>query len=306
MGNRVTGRGRPRRGRTLVAVGLGAVALAACFPAAAPPPPIQQASAPTTSHEITTSREPTAPPDAPTTAPRPAHLGVSPDHADYSPERVFAPRDERTFTVTNDGGTASGRIDFDGELDQPDDNRAHSDFELVDDHCTRRRLAPGERCTFTLALETRTFGSSAPWTGDLVVNASPGGPAHVVVTARYSSDLVFDQVNELVAGQTQPFDGVDHFLVTNDGPTAIGPLKWRFLTFGKAGAQGTFTHRPDATGGVDPCGDGITLAPGESCGWVVTYANSTGGGGNDASLIFDGPNLVHGEAAFRGTGLPTI
>ena len=247
---------------------------------------------------------PTAPPSTKTPA-APAHLRVSPDHASFAPEKLHTPRDAQTFTVTNDGGSASGEISLDGDVDQPGDDRVHSDFEVEDDLCTRRRLASGEQCTFTLVLVARSFGSGGPWSGDLVVNAAPGGPAPITVTARYSSDLVFDPVDELVAGPTPPTAGVDHFVVTNDGPVAVGPLHWRFLTFGRAGAQGSFTSVPDPTDGITPCADGITLAPGGSCGWVITYTNPTGGGANHATLILDGPGAVHAEAAFRGVGLPT-
>jgi hypothetical protein len=125
------------------------------------------------------------------------------------------------------------------------------------------------------------------------------------VTARYTSKLVFDSTTTLVANASPQTDGSTHFLITNDGPTDFGPMTFTLTDAGAPGGSvGTFALSADDGFGVPACADGMTLASGTSCQWVVTYSNGTGVGTDNAFLVMDVPGVVHAQAGFVGQGQP--
>jgi hypothetical protein len=224
-------------------------------------------------------------------------------------ERTDSPPEaHRTITVKNDGGEPTGALvapDLSGLAEPGGGAVATSTFSVSDDLCTGQVLAPGTTCTFTLVLDVAAYANSAPWSGDLPVSAAPGGTAHVSVTARYTSKLVFDPTTTLIANANPPADGSTHFLITNDGPTDFGPMSSTLVDGGMPGGNvGTFSLSTDPAFGVPACSDGMTLASGTSCQWVVTYSNPTGAGTDSEFLVFDVPGVVHAQAGFVGEGQP--
>jgi hypothetical protein len=232
----------------------------------------------------------------------PVNVSLVAERTDSPPEA------HRTITVKNDGGLPTGALaapDVSGLAEPGGGAVATSTFSVSDDLCTGQLLAPGATCTFTLLLDVAAYANSAPWTGDLPISASPGGTTHISVTGRYTSKLVFDSVTDLVATATPPTDGSTHFLVTNDGPTDFGPMSSTLVDAGvPGGSVGTFALSTDLDFGVPACTDGMTLASGTSCQWVVSYTNTTGAGSDSAFLVFDVPGVVHAQAGFTGTGQP--
>jgi hypothetical protein len=67
---------------------------------------------------------------------------------------------------------------------------------------------------------------------------------------------------------------------------------------------GNFVVSSDGAFGVPTCSQGMTLAAGTSCQWLVSYHNTTSGGTNGLALIFDVPGVVHAQADFNGVGQP--
>jgi hypothetical protein len=210
--------------------------------------------------------------------------------------------------VKNDGGQPTGALappDLSGLTEPGGGVIATSTFSVADDQCTGQTLAAGASCTLKLALDVATYANSAPWTGALHVSATPGGTVDVSVTARYTSKLVFDSVTALTANADPPSDGSTHFLITDDGSTDFGPMSSTLVDAGApGGAVGTFSLDTDNAFGVPACTQGMTLASGTSCQWVVTYSNGTGAGSDSAFLVFDVPGVVHAQAGFTGTGQP--
>jgi len=164
-------------------------------------------------------------------------------------------------------------------------------------------LAAGASCQFDLVFTPSRHQNSAPWTGDLTETASPGGTAHVSVTAQYTSKLVFeDRPATLIA--TPGADAATHFQITNSTAGDIGPIDFNFTVIGgMVNVAGTFTATTDNGVAIPPCSDMMTLHGGDSCQWLVTYTNVTGSGSNTARLTFD-TSTVHGSVLFSGVGSP--
>jgi hypothetical protein len=238
----------------------------------------------------------------------PAHLVVTPASFSLTAERTDSPPEaSRTITVTNDGGEPTGALaaaDLTGLAEPNGGAAATSTFSVADDLCTGQSLAPGAQCTIKVVLDVAAYANSAPWTGQLTVGAAPGGTATASVTARYTSKLVFDSVTDLVASPGA--DGSTHFLLTNDGPADFGPMSFQLVDAGMPGVSAGSFLPPgtDPDFGIPACSDGMTLAAGTTCQWLITYTNGTGAGGDTAFLVMDVPGVVHAQAGFNGTGQP--
>ena len=231
---------------------------------------------------------------------------MSPNPLNLTAERTASPpEDAKTVTIRNTGGTASGPIDVMSAsvLDDPN----HGDtatwfFSDLDHDCLGQSLAPGASCSFTLVLEAGAFANRS-WTGDLVAQATPGNAVHVPVNAHVTSKLLFDPVTELDA--TPALDASTHFVLLNDSAQDLGPMSFSLVDAGMpGGSAGTISLATDAAYGIPPCSDGMTLAAGASCQWLVTYTNGTGAGGDTAFLVFNVPGVVQAQAGFNGVGLP--
>jgi hypothetical protein len=137
--------------------------------------------------------------------------------------------------------------------------------------------------------------------GDLPITASPGGTAHVSVTSQYTSKLLFDDVTTLNA--TPSTDGATHFVMTNGSAQDFGPMSFLLHSTLFPAGVGSFALTSDGTDPVPICSPGITLHPGDSCQWLVSYTNATGAGTKSAALQINVPGIGL-SARFDGVGNP--
>jgi hypothetical protein len=217
----------------------------------------------------------------------PATLAVDPGPTfDFGPLALGAPAPEQTFTVTNDGGTASlvptVAVTGTGSLD----------FSVDENGCTAP-LAPGETCTFTLGFDPATAGTSG---ATVTVSAGSATPASVAVTGQGLAAAAI-----AVTPATQSFGVVTQasrssaatFVVTNGGDVPSGPL-----TLSLAG-----TEANQFVISSDTC-TMAQLAPSATCSVAVAFAPAPRvSGAVAASLQVSGAPGGQAVASLTGTAV---
>jgi hypothetical protein len=288
---------RAKRGLGLAAFfAVAALGLSACFvPKPAPKPAPPAPTAPTTTTTTTT----TAPPPPPA-----AHLTASPSSLSFNEDVAsFATLETQTITITNDGTAPSGvpQLPDLSAIDEPG-NLGLSDWSVSNWTCTSA-LAVGQSCQFDVGFIPQLHRNPPAWSGDVLLSASPGGTAHVSVTAQYTSELEYERPSGTLNATVATPAGTD-VVLTNASAQQLNFLGFSLNTFGgMPPTAGTFSLGSDPNSAVPPCVTGMNLAPGASCHWMVTYTNTTGSGTNNANLAFSVGGL-QGNVGFAGAGNP--
>jgi hypothetical protein len=242
------------------------------------------------------------------TAPPPAaHLVASPSTLNFNVEVTdWPPTQAKTITITNDGNAPSGVLglpDLDGLL-EPGVAWGTSTQWMVGNYGCNQSLAPGASCQFDLQFEASVHRNAAPWTGDLTETASPGGTAHVSVTAQYTSKLLYD-VPLTSMNATAASAATRDVVVTNGTAQDMTVSSFNLNVIGgMPPTAGSFSLGSDAGSAVPPCTLDMTLHGGESCQWMVTYADPAGDKGTNFARLDFTLGGIPGIAEFTGVGSP--
>jgi hypothetical protein len=166
---------RIRGASALVAIGLlaGAVAIAPLSMASAPTAEIakkkckKKKSASSAKKRKCRKKKPAA---TPAPAPGPAQLSIVPAGHDFGlVDVLFTPHHNKTFTVTNAGGSTSGLLLT--SVSGPNADK----FPISNDTCNGTALGAGTSCTLVITFTPSGAGDTGARSATLYVTASPGG-----------------------------------------------------------------------------------------------------------------------------------
>lgn len=222
------------------------------------------------------------------TAIAPARLEITPANSGFGSINVGASSAPVAFTVTNQGGQASGPVSVAVSGPQA------ADFALSATSCAGVTLAAGVSCAFSVTFTPAAGGSR---TATLTASAAPGGstaatvsgsgvvvPALLITPASHHYGTV--AVNTPGSAQT--------FQVQNPSPSTFA---FNLQSSVSGSSAGSFF----IVGGT--CTPGMTLNPGASCSIIVGFYPMAAGALSAAlNLTTSSPGLLPGAAALSGTG----
>ncbi len=208
-------------------------------------------------------------------------LTLAPGSASFGTQTVgvAVTTNDKTFTVTNGGGTASGSLTVTAAGSDP------GEFTKTADTCSGQMIAAAATCSITVRFAPLSSGSK---TASFVIVGNPGGTlnaavsGNAVVAAALSVTPSVQDFGTVVVGGNTPIV----FTVTNTGGVTSGAIA---NTLSGADAASFSIANSSCTG--------ATLTPGNSCNITVRLNGGTAGaknaqldvtgtpGGNDSSLL---------------------
>lgn len=210
-----------------------------------------------------------------------AVLAFSSSTGDFGTVAVGATSAPMTFTLDNDGESASGAVSA----------SVTGDFDIDSDGCTGTTLAAGASCTISVTFSPSAEGAA---TGELSATASPGDSAMVALSGEGApvGELEISPTphdfGDVVVGS--PSDAQD-FTVENTGGSETSELT--------ASISGGDASQFDIT--ADDC-TGASLAAGATC-TVTVVMDPSSTGSKLASLSVDGSQLDPATASLSGNAL---
>jgi hypothetical protein len=196
-----------------------------------------------------------------TAVPGPAALAVSPSNQDFGSVAVGSSSASFTFTVTNNGGEASG------PLSRTVGGTHAAQFAITGGTCGTAPLAAGATCTVLITFSPAGTPVPGARSATLTVSATPGGSSTAVLTgsatpgpAALSISPTSREFGGVTRGQTS---GTFTFTVTNTGqsPTTA-------LSVTKTGTTEVQNQFPITN---NTC-TGVTLAPNGTCTMLVSFS----------------------------------
>lgn len=260
--------------------GVGIGARAGAPPGETPPGP----ASPARPHEAPAPAAPPAPPPPP-----PPEIGADPASVDFG-EVPLGGQEGAQVVLRNSGGSAARLQAL--SIGGPD----AASFELRDDRCGGRELAPGERCTVRAVFRPREEGVQQA----RVAVASPdlpegSSPVQVPLRGAGAVGRLALGARELEFGEVRVGASTERRLTL--GNPGRAPVEIRDL-----GVRGEAAREFAVT--ANGCPETVPLPPGERCDLTVRFAPEEEGGREAVLTVRHGGAGAAAEAALRGTGVP--
>jgi hypothetical protein len=229
-----------------------------------------------------------------------ASLGIDRSTASFGAQAVGVTSSPITFTVTNSGSLASGKVSV------VLTGSPSADFKIVGDNCSNNMI-PGNNATCTVGV-TVTTSTMAQETATLTISGSPGGS----VTAKLTATGVPPAALSLTPN---PYDFKNVVQNTGTPPTKTFTVKNSGgVVSGVVSQQITGANKGDFTVTANNCRN-MTLAPNNAASCTITVAfkpttltpetatlTATANPGSSASSTLNGTGVTQATLSIAPSG----